>query len=192
MRCLCCLLILVTACAVRGEAWPSLAARPIEGPASAGTGRCAAAKPTCAAPLAATGASPAAAAGTLAAVPTVSVATDDVDVAARLVVIDRDLTDAAVRLTTQRAMATTAAAAANGAKPDSEAWSKAQIELSALDRIGNQIGDIRGRLDAIAGTLAAASAGGTDVAAPLVHTGRLIARTIALQADYNTAAAALR
>ena len=188
MRRLCCsLLILVTACAGRGGAWPSLARRPIEGPAASvtGNGKCASAvQPSCAPQVAAIEAPPATA------TPTAPVAIDDV--AARLAVIDRDLTDAAARLTAQRTTAAAAATVARGAKPDSDAWSKAQIETTALDRIGNQVGDIRSRLDAIAGTLAAANAGGTDVAALLVNTGRLIARTIALQADYDKAAAALR
>ena len=111
---------------------------------------------------------------------------------AKLGVIDRDMTDAATRLTAQQTAATAAAAAARGTAVDSAAWGKAQLEITALDRIGNQIDDLRGRLDAVAGTLAAASAGGSDVAAPLTATGRLIARATTLQAAYAAAAAALR
>ena len=114
------------------------------------------------------------------------------DVAGKLAVIDRDLTDVAARLAEQRAATGAAVAAGRAAGTDSTAWAKAQLEVTALDRIDNQIGDIRDRLDAIAGTLAAASAGGSDVGAPLAATGRLIARATALHADYAGAAAAVR
>ena len=166
-------------------------ARPIEGPAPATalTGRCATTNgpPSCLPVTSAIAVPPAPATPTL---PTPPVATEDI--AARLTVIDRDLGDAATRLAAQRTAATSAAATARGTATNSEAWAKAQLELTAFNRVGNQLGDIRVRLDAIAGTLAAANAGGTDVAAALTATGRLIARTMALQADYDSAAAALR
>ncbi len=180
------LLLAVTACA-NGGGWPTLARRPIEGPPPtlSETRKCTVAvgAASCGAPLAAvtTPIAPQAA--------TASVAIDDV--AAKLAVVDRDLTDAAERLAAQRTAAT-AAATARGTATDTPAWAKAQLELTALDRVGNQIGDIHERLDAIAGTLAAANAGGTDVAAPLLATGRLIARAKAMQDDYDTTAAALR
>ena len=178
------LLLAVTACA-GGGAWPSLARRPIEGPPLAvPAGRCAAAVPPTCGPAVA----PAVAAVTPPS-PVAPVAIDDI--AARLTVIDRDLTDAAARLAEQRSKATAAGNAARGTATGSEAWTRAQLELTALDRIGNQIGDLRERIDAVAGTLAAASAGGSDVAAPLAATGRLEARAMALQADYTAAAAAL-
>lgn len=178
-------LLVVTACA-RGGGWPSLARRPIEGlPVPAAPGRSCAAGPTPSCgpttPIATPGVPPP---------PTAPVAIDDVP--AKLAVIDRDLTDAATRLAAQRTAAAAAATAARGAATGSAAWTTAQLELTALDRIGNQIGDLRERLDKVAGTLAAASAGGGDVAVPLGATGRLIARATALQADYDTAAAALR
>ncbi len=181
------LLLVVTACAGGGGGWPSLARRSIEGPPPvlSETRKCAVATG------AASCGSPAIAVTTPAVpqVPTPTVAIDDVS--AKLAVIDRDLTDAAARLAAQRAIAT-AAATARGTATNTPAWAKAQLELTALDRVGNQIGDIHERLDAIAGTLAAASAGGTDVAAPLLATGRLIARATVMQRDYETTAAALR
>jgi hypothetical protein len=181
------LLLAVTACAGGGGGWPTLARRPIEGPPPvlSETRKCAIATGTasCGAPVAVV------TAPIVPQLPTAPVAIDDV--AAKLAVIDRDLTDAAARLAAQRTAAT-AAATARGTPTDTPAWAKAQLELTALDRVGNQIGDIRERLDAIAGTLAAASAGGTDVAAPLLATGRLIARATAMQGDYDTTAAALR
>lgn len=122
--------------------------------------------------------------------PTAPVAIDDI--AGKLAVIDRDLTDAAARLAVQRSAAVAAAAAARGAGVATPAWAKAELERTALDRIGNQVGDLRERLDAIAGTLAAASVGGTDVAAPLLTTGRLIARATALTGEYEAAVAALQ
>ena len=114
------------------------------------------------------------------------------DVPAQLALVERDLADAAARLAAQRDRASAAVAAARGVPEGSEAWARAETERTALDRVGNQIGDIRARLDGIAGSLAAASAAGTDVAAPLAAAGRLIARATALQADYDAAAAALR
>ncbi len=120
--------------------------------------------------------------------PTAPVAIDDVPT--RLAVIGRDVGDAATRLAAQRTQTTTATAAARGALPASAAWTRAQIEQTALNRIGNQLADLRTRLDTVAGTLAAASAGGTDVGMPLAATGRLIARLTTLQADYNAGSTA--
>ncbi len=181
------LLLVATACAGDGGGWPTLARRAIEGPPPvlSETRKCAAATGTASCGPAATVVTP----PTVPEAPAPPVAIDTV--AAKLAVIDRDLTDAAARLAAQRTAAT-AAATARGTATDTPAWAKAQLELTALDRVGNQIGDIRERLDAVAGTLAAASAGGTDVAAPLLATGRLIARATAMQGDYDTTAAALR
>lgn len=183
------LVIVLTACSGGGGSWPTLARRPIEGPplATAAPRRCAAAPGPASCLPASTSSTVGGPAAPLP--PSAPVAIDDV--AAKLTVIDRDLTDAAVRLTAQRATAT-AANAARGRRTDGDAWAKAQVELTALDRVGNQVVDIRDRLDAIAGTLAAANAGGADVAAPLITTGRLIARATALTAEYDTAAAGLR
>lgn len=185
------ILLAMTACAGCGGGWPSLARRPIEGPApaTAEPRKCAVAT----GPASCLPAIPAAVAAQSTPPPppppTSPVAIDDVP--ATLAVIDRDLTDAAARLTEQRTKATAAATAARGGATGSPAWTTAQLELTALDRIGNQVGDLRERLDKVAGTLAAASAGGSDVTVPLAATGRLIARVSALQADYDGAAAAL-
>ena len=183
------LLLLVTGCASHDGVWPSLAPRPIEGPLPVATGRCAERQPSCASSAAVT-ASPSELAGAAPVANSPPVAIDDIT--ARLAVIDRDLTEATARLTTQRTAGAAAKARARAAKADSDAQARAEVERTALDRIGNQIDAIRGRLDAIAGTLAAASAGGTDVGMSLTATGRLIARATAVQTEYSTAAAALR
>ncbi len=186
------LLLAVTACAAGGGAWPSLARRPVEGPRPPLTAprRCAVA--TGEASCAPGGGESVTAAGTPAS-PAPAVAAPPVaidDISARLAVIDRDLGDTAARLATQKTATAAAVAAARGRAQTTPEWAKAELERTALDRIGNQIGDVRERLDGVAGTLAAASAGGADVSAPLLATGRLIARTTALTADYEAAAAA--
>ncbi len=213
-----CLVLLLAACSSGGGSWPSLARRPIEGPAPLAQGlrRCAAAAvPTCGPALpaspavSASTAPPAvvAGAGDRGSTPTGSPAVAGTadqggapavppvpidDAVAQLTLADRDLGDAATRLAAQRTTATHAVAAGRAAGAGSAAWAQAQVETTALDRIGNQIADIRTRLDGIAGTLAAASVAGTEVAAPLAATGKLIARATALQRAYETAAAGLR
>lgn len=122
-----------------------------------------------------------------AAVAAPAVAIDDVPT--RLDTIAGDLADLTSRLAQQRSATDAAVAAARGAKSDG-AWSRAQLELSRYQRAGGAIGDARGRLEAVAGTLAAAAAGGADVTALLKATGRLIARTVALGADFDQAYAA--
>ena len=187
------LLLVVAACGDRGGVWPTLARRPIEGPLPAAVAlpRCAAA--SCGDAYGSAAAAPAVVPSDVAALGAdPSVAVEIADIPARLTVIDRDLRDASERLTAQNTATAAAVAAARGAKADSSAASQAEIERTALDRIGNQVGEIRARLDAIAGTLAAASVGGTDVAAPLATTGRLIVRAIALQKASDTAAAGRR
>ncbi len=169
--------------AARGVAEPRAAAG--RGADAGGDRALRSAQPSCAPTVAA--AEPAATPPVAAAAPPVAID----DIASRLAVIDRDLTDAAARLAAQRTAATAATAKARAAKADSEARTQAEVERTALDRVGNQISDIRDRLDAIAGTLAAASAGGGDITAPFATTGRLIARATALQADYTAAAAKL-
>lgn len=170
------LLLTTAACTGRDGSWPSLGHRAIEGPAVYAAGsKCAAGAPTC-------GAVPAVVPAVLPpASPEIPVAV--ADVASRLAVIDRDIGDAAGRLAQQRVVSADAARLAVGAKPDSAAWARAQLEATALDRVGNQLTDIRARLDTIAGTLAAASASGTDVSVPLAATGRAIVRLTALQGD---------
>ncbi len=166
----------LAACSGGGGSWPSLARRPIEGPApaTAAVRRCAAAiAPTCGPAVAAVAPAAPAVASPAVASPVVASGRDDIpavsiaDVTGQLAVAGRDLDDAATRLGSQREAAARAVLAARGTAEGSEAWARAETETTALDRIGNQIGDIRGRLDGIAGTLAAASATGTDVAAPL-------------------------
>ncbi len=195
------LILFLAACSGGGGSWPSLARRPIEGPlpASPVPRRCAAAVvPTCgpapASAPAVVATPPQPASGTAAAAKPVEPAPPVAlgDTVTQLDLIERDLSDAATRLAAQRTTASQAAAAARAAGEGSAAWAQAQVETTALERIGNQIGDIRARLDAIAGTLAAAGAGGTDTAMPLAATGRLITRATALQRDYDSAAAALR
>ena len=178
-------LLSITACAGGGGTWPTLAHRPIEGPTtSVGPRRCALATPPSCLPPEPIAVAPSTEA------PMPPVAIDDLP--AKLAVIDRDLNDAAARLAAQRDKTVAAATAARGSPPQSDIWAKAETERTALDRIGNQVGDIRDRLNAVAGTLAAAGVGGTDVAAPMATTGRLIARTNVLQIDYESAVAALR
>ncbi len=156
----------VAGCAGKDGTWPSLARRPIEGPR----------------PGAAAVTPPPAAPGVPAPVVPVAIG----DVSARLSTIDRDAANLGTRIGEQRATAADAAAAAKGTKPDGEAWAKAQLELTRLERLGNQLPDLRAKLDAIAGELAAAAATGTDVAEPLPATGAVIGRVAALQAEYDT------
>jgi len=184
VRRLCSLMMFALAgCVAGNDPFPTLARRPVEGPppASSVPRRCAAAViPTCApAPAASTPLPPAVAS---------AVPVDDIP--ARLAVLDRDLGDAGSRLDRQ-ATVTQAAARAAGTTTEGPLWSTAQIEMSALDRIGSQIGDLHDRLDAVAGTLAEASAGGTSVAGLLDQTGRMLARAAALQAKYTAKRAAL-
>ncbi|MGI4880412.1 MAG: hypothetical protein ACRYG4_23340, partial [Janthinobacterium lividum] len=77
-----------------------------------------------------------------------------------------------------------------GSKADSEQWAKAQLELTRLERLGSQLGDLREKLDAIAGKLAAAAGDGADVTMPLKATGGVIGRVDVLQAEFDAGYAA--
>ncbi len=158
------LLLLVAGCAGKDGTWPSLARRPIEGPRPGA--------------VAAVAAPPVQA-------PVVPAAIGDVP--AQLATIDRDAANLDTRITEQRAATAASAAAARGTRPDSEARAKAQLDLTRLERLGSQLGDLRGRLDGIAGKLAATAEGGTDVVAPLKSTGASIIRLDAQIAEFDAA-----
>jgi hypothetical protein len=154
-------LIALAACAQSKGNWPSLAPRAIE----------------------ATPPITLAAASVTAAVPSAPV----LDANARLATVGRDLDALEKRWQAQAKTTATAVAAAKGTATSSDAWSAAQLELTALDQLGNQIADMRGRLDAIAGSLALSTTNGADVSAALKATGTLIARVEALRAQHQTA-----
>ena len=168
--------VLVSACAGKGGVWPSLARRPIEGSVpitaavptdpSVTVAAFAVSPPAVVTPPPAVAAPP----------PTVA------DVAARLAIIERDRADLATRVLAQLAM-TRRAAAARGSRNEGDAWSKAQLETTRLDRLGNQAGDLHDRLNIIAGMLAEAGAAGADIASPLKATGQAIDRVRALEAE---------
>lgn len=160
------LVLAVAGCAGKDGSWPSLARRPIEGP-----------RPSVVVANVTPAAAPVAPPAVLP--PAIG------DVAARVATIDRDAANLGTRIAEQRGVAADAAVAAKGSKPDGEAGAKAQLELTRLERLGNQVPDLRGKLDEIAGQLAAAAAGGTDVAVPLKATGAAIGRVDALQAEYD-------
>ena len=160
--------LVIAACAGPGGRWPSLGKRPIETmpfPAEA-----AAAVPP---PVAAPAGGP----------------RDVGDVALRVAAIAREGDDLAGRIADQTAI-TRAAVAARGRRRDGEAWAKAELETSRLERLGNEAGDLRGRLDGITGDLAAAAASGTDVTLVLKAAGAAIIRATALQAQVTAALAA--
>ena len=69
----------------------------------------------------------------------------------------------------------------------SEVWSTAQLELTRLNQLGNQIDDMRVRLDRIAGDLAVAANGGADARVAIAATGAMIARVQALGAQHVAA-----
>jgi len=169
------LVFLATGCAGNGGSWPSLARRPIEGMRVPPTAKAVSAPVTPVTPV------------TLPTAATVPAPLPPAlgDVPAQLATIDRDAAHLGTRIGDQRGAAADAATAAKGSKADSEAWAKAQLELTRLERLGNQVGDLRGRLDAIAGELAAAAAGGSDVAVPLKATGAVIGRIDAIQAEFE-------
>ena len=170
MRVLLILLVLaIGGCAGSGGTWPSLARRPIEGPAAG------ASRP----PVIATAIAPA-----IALAPPLPPAISDAR--ARVATIDRDLADLASRVATQTAASATAAAAARG-QTEGDAWAKAQLEATRLERLGTQAGDLRDRLDTIAGTLAETAAAGVDVSAILQTTGRAIERARKLEAQAGLA-----
>jgi len=165
-------LILLSACAAADGEWPSLAKRPGE------------LAPAAAANPGQPQATDTGAGATEAAAPVV--------VSARLAEATADVERAAQRLADAQRNADSAAAAAQGSPAGSEAASKAQLELSRLERAGAQIIDLRDRLDALAGDAALAAAGGANVSADVAGLGALIRRADALRADYDRGYAAAR
>ncbi len=161
------LLIPLTACAA-GKDWPSLARRPGES----------APLPTIGAPEA-----PVAANMSDSASPVI---------AGRIAEAARDLSAVAKRWDQQQTATAAAVAAARGAPDSSEVAVKAQLEISRLERIGAQIGDLRARLDAIGGDLALAAADGRDPKVALRDVGELIGKVEALRREHLAAAADLR
>ena len=88
----------------------------------------------------------------------------------------REFDEVRARWERQRTATEAAVAAARGTTPSSQAWAKAQLELTRLERIGAEMSDLRDRADAIAGDLAQAATQGTDVRAALEAVGALIGR----------------
>jgi hypothetical protein len=157
-------LIALAACAQSKGNWPSLEPRAIES----------------------TPPITLAAATTAAALPPAPV----LDANGRLAAIGRDFDTLEKRWAEQATTTASAVTAAKGAATKSAAWSTAQLELTALDQLGNQIGDIRGRLDEVAGSLAVSAVSGADVTGTLKATGALIARVEALRTRHVQAFAA--
>ena len=145
--------------------WPSLALRPGE------------AQPLVSRP---------AAAGRGAAAPvTTPVPVDAVrDAEARAGSLERDVAAYEKRLRAQ--LADTAAA---GSRTGPDAASSAQLELTRLDRLGSQAGDLRDRYDELAGDLARQAAAGSDVSVLLARIGKGIDRVEALHAEQAKASA---
>ncbi len=161
---------LLAGCAATADGeWPSLARRP--GEIEAGT----------------RGPSPEPAAP--AAVATPATVPDDGAVneaAARIADISKEFTDVEARWQKQRVETETALAGAERAAPNTPAWSKAQLELTRLERLGATIGELRDRANVVAGDLAQASARGSDVKGPLDSAGTLIGRIEAARAAHMT------
>ena len=154
------LLSLAACAAAPAGDWPSLALRPGE------------AQPLVSRPAAAgRGAAPAPVA---APVPVDAVR----DAEARASSLERDVGAYEKRLRAQ--LADTAAA---GGKTGADAASTAQLELTRLDRLGSQAGDLRGRYDELAGDLARAAAAGSDVSVLLTRIGKGIDRVEGLRAE---------
>lgn len=98
------------------------------------------------------------------------------DAAARLSSLERDITALAARIATQRTARAAATSAAGGQGAASEAGATAEVETTRSARLASQAGDLRDRLDALAGDLARRAAAGEDVAALLVRLGAAIDR----------------
>lgn len=101
----------------------------------------------------------------------------------QLATIERDLAALDKRWRAQAVTTRGAVAAARGAAAESERWSDAQVELSRLEQIGAQLGDMRSRLDGVAGDLAASDGS----AESLRRVGALITRLEGLRAEHRTA-----
>lgn len=163
--------LLLAGCAATADGeWPSLARRP--GEIETG-GR---AEPV-AEPVAATPA-PAAPAADDAAV---------VTAAARIADIAREFAEVQERWGRQRGATDAALAAARSAAANTPAWSKAQLELTRLERLGATMGELGDRANAIAGDLAQASAAGSSVKPALDSAGALISRIETGRAEHLTA-----
>jgi len=104
------------------------------------------------------------------------------DTNARLSSLERDVAALGARILAQRSALASAATAARGAAADSAAGSAAEVETSRSARLSAQAGDLRDRLDALAGELARRAAAGEDVSATLARTGAAIERVEALRA----------
>jgi hypothetical protein len=104
--------------------------------------------------------------------------------AGRTAAAAREFDEVEARWRQQREATDAAVAAAKGAAPNSAAWSKAQLELTRLERIGAEITELRDRLDAIAGDLAQAATQNSDVGAALQATGAVIGRVEAARAAH--------
>lgn len=189
------LTVAVTACAGTGGAWPSLAPRSIEKTVASGmdasiivASTAQSLPPSHSPPPQPMSTSPTSDLTRQLLPPRVP-SPDIADVAARLSTIERDRTDLAARITSQLA-ATRSATAARGTKTEGDAWSKAQLETTRLERLGSQVSDLYDRLDVIAGTLAEAGANGAEVAGPLKTTGQAIGRVRALEAEVSAGLAA--
>ncbi|MDQ2897420.1 MAG: hypothetical protein M3Y09_17555 [Actinomycetota bacterium] len=140
--------------------WPSLALRPGE------------AQPLVTRPVAAGRGEPAA--PVAAAVPVDAVR----DAEARAGSLERDVGAYEKRLRAQ--LADTEAA---GGKTGADAASSAQLELTRLDRLGSQAGDLRDRYNELAGDLARQAAAGGDVTALLSRIGTGIDKVEGLRAE---------
>lgn len=162
-------LILAGCAATADGEWPSLARRP--GEIETG-GR--------AEPVAA--ATPVVAPATPPAPPDVTVTA----AAARIADISREFTELAERWGRQRVATEAALAAARSAAPSTPAWSKGQLELTRLERLGATMSELGDRTNAIAGDLAQASAAGSDVRVALDSAGVLLGRIETARAEHLT------
>lgn len=162
----------LAACAASGGEWPSLKT-PAEKRADAGDA------PVAMAEADAPAARPA---------PVATPATPDLAaIRARLAEERRDFEVAAKRWASQQATTEAAVTAARGAPAASEAWAKAQIELTRLSEAAAKFDDTRASVNRCAGDLAVLAAGGTDTNAILGDAGRLLRRIADAQAAHTEA-----
>jgi hypothetical protein len=160
-------LLLLPACASNADGeWPSLARRPGEITAAEEAAEPAA---TTAQATPATQATPS----------TIATAA-----AARIADAARELQEVETRWQRQRTATQAAVGAAGNAARNSSPWATAQLELTRLERVGAEAADLRDRLDAVAGDLAVAAAGGNDVAGPLRQAGEVIGRIDTLRSQH--------
>lgn len=156
------LLSLAACAAAPASDWPSLALRPGE------------VQPLVARPV-----------GSAAYAPPAAVPDAVRDAATREASLDRDVVQYEKRLRAQ--LADTAAASG---KTGSDAEATAELELTRLDRLGNQATDLRDRYNELAGDLAREAATGGDVVKSLARIGAGIDKVEALHAEQRTAYAA--